>query len=243
MMRSQGGRTGEGGTESVLLGWACDETLGLLVLVARSAPPSPCSGLHCAGTGCLLHACCGASRPETSALRARQGCLLLAGLSLAWIWATRSRQRALADLLRQRRLARADPSARASSVRAPAPRPGSPLCPLHPNTRQPKSQNRTGGCGTQTPSPTHAPTVRPSQDRELPPVAVVLPVRNVSPERVANWRSQLASDYAGALDFVFVVEAETDPAVRRRHPAQASTPARLCAAAGRRRRSCAAGAR
>lgn len=49
-----------------------------------------------------------------------QGCLLLAGLSLAWIWATLSRQRALADLVRQRRFARAEPGARAPDVRAPA---------------------------------------------------------------------------------------------------------------------------
>jgi hypothetical protein len=43
---------------------------------------------------------------------------------------------------------------------------------------------------------------------------VVLPVKKVSPERLSNWRSQLASDYGGDLEFIFVVEADSDPAVR-----------------------------
>ena len=46
----------------------------------------------------------------------------------------------------------------------------------------------------------------------LPKCAVVLPVKGVRDDSYANWQSQVTSMYGGPLDFIFVVEAEDDPA-------------------------------
>ena len=43
-------------------------------------------------------------------------------------------------------------------------------------------------------------------------MAVVLPVRSCSAQKVDNWRTQLESDYRGAIEFVFVVETPHDSA-------------------------------
>lgn len=57
-----------------------------------------------------------------------------------------------------------------------------------------------------------------------PGVSVVMPVKGCRPHSVANWTSQIQTDYAGPLEFLFVVEHESDlavPAINQvldRHP-------------------------
>ena len=46
----------------------------------------------------------------------------------------------------------------------------------------------------------------------LPKCAVVLPVKGVRDDSYANWQSQVTSMYGGPLTYIFVVEAEDDPA-------------------------------
>jgi hypothetical protein len=45
-----------------------------------------------------------------------------------------------------------------------------------------------------------------------PAVSLVLPTRGCRPHSVPNWRAVLSLDYAGPLEFVFVLEDERDPA-------------------------------
>ena len=45
-----------------------------------------------------------------------------------------------------------------------------------------------------------------------PPGWMKLPVKGVRDDSYANWQSQVTSMYGGPLDFIFVVEAEDDPA-------------------------------
>lgn len=47
---------------------------------------------------------------------------------------------------------------------------------------------------------------------DAPPVAVILPARGHRPETEANWAAALSLEYAGPLDFLFVVESAADPA-------------------------------
>jgi hypothetical protein len=93
---------------------------------------------------------------------------VLAGITLAWLWAASRRRAALALLMR---------SAAAASAPAGA----------------------------------------------RPHVTCVLPVKGCTAAKVANWRSQLSSDYGGPLDYIFVVESDADPAVRLAHDSGKST--------------------
>ncbi|KAG2437459.1 hypothetical protein HXX76_006109 [Chlamydomonas incerta] len=49
--------------------------------------------------------------------------------------------------------------------------------------------------------------------RQLPPLSVVMPVKGCRPHSEANWESQLRVTYGGPIEFVFVVESLEDPAV------------------------------
>ena len=48
---------------------------------------------------------------------------------------------------------------------------------------------------------------------DAPRVTVVLPEKRFDTETLVNWRTQLNSDYVGDLEYIFVVERETDGAV------------------------------
>ena len=53
-----------------------------------------------------------------------------------------------------------------------------------------------------------------SRKSRHPKVAVVCPVKRFGDEFARNWRAQMTSAYDGDLEYVFVAERESDPAVR-----------------------------
>jgi cellulose synthase/poly-beta-1,6-N-acetylglucosamine synthase-like glycosyltransferase len=48
--------------------------------------------------------------------------------------------------------------------------------------------------------------------KQLPKVAVVMPVKGVHAQSYHNWQTQINSHYGGALEFHFCIESEDDPA-------------------------------
>ncbi|XP_009766812.1 uncharacterized protein [Nicotiana sylvestris] len=51
-----------------------------------------------------------------------------------------------------------------------------------------------------------------SNQVNLPPVSVVMPLKGFGEHNLHNWRSQITSLYGGPLEFLFVVESTADPA-------------------------------